>query len=71
MSDPIAYDHAMEDRHNREKQAAFAAHNFQSRCQGAEEIILPGDIARLISDHIDSLEYELHRLRNGYGRHGT
>ena len=71
QSDPIAYDHAMEDRHNREKQAAFAAHNFQNRSQDCEEVTLPGDIARLICEHIDSLEHEVHRLRNGVGRYGT
>lgn len=70
-SDPIAYDHAMDDRHNREKQAAFAAHNFQNRSQDAEAVTLPGDIARLICEHIDSLEHEVHRLRNGHGRYGT
>jgi hypothetical protein len=71
MSDPIAYDHAMEERHNREKQAAFAAHNLHARCQGCEEVTLRGDIARLICEHIDSLEHEVHRLRNGVGRYGT
>ncbi len=71
QSDPIAYDHAMEDRHNREKQAAFAAHNFQRRSQYSEEVTLPGDVARLICEHIDSLEHEVHRLRNGIGRYGA
>lgn len=71
MSDPIQAEHAMDERHNREKQAAFAAHNFHSRIQGAEEVTLPAAIATLICEYIDLLEHENHRLRNGYGRYGA
>ena len=71
MSNQTLYDIELENKFNHERQAAFAAHNFVSRCQGAAEVTLPGDIAKLICDHIETLELEVHSLRHGYGRHGA
>lgn len=71
MSNQTLYDIELENKFNRERQSAFAAHTFCSRCQGAEEVTLPGETARLISNHIETLEREIHTLRNGYGRHGA